>query len=322
MTKEKLVQGREALSLITFCTNGNVEWSSSVSSPVNGSTLAKLVKIFLASISISDALLSKDENAKYNHSNHDNDDDYDLPKATVLHGSEDTLLICSPLNIENTKWMGLLVKPLVVENIRTLDAILPSFQRAANFLIPHYPDEKTRTQKLWFHIRESYGAAFWSDYTRFNNGRSALLLLTNGHLAKLMGSTPRLVSPVSELGSSITESLTNFSQIIHNMCGREVQKRICIFSTSNGNFYGQSVNSTESEFCEWYYKEVINIGSRRFSKNLIEANGDGIVRIIAHYYEWVFYVDFVISIDFEIQQTKELRQKAYDIVRKISESKT
>ena len=322
MTKEKLVQGREALSLITFCTNGNVEWSSSVSSPVNGSTLAKLVKIFLASISISDALLSKDKNTTSNHSNHNHDDDYDLPKATVLHSSEDTLLICSPLNIENTKWMGLLVKPLAVENIRTLDAILPSFQRAANFLMPQFSDEKLRTQKLWFHIRESYGAAFWSDHTRFNNGRSALLLLTNGHLEKLMGSTPRLVSPLSELDSSITKSLTNFSKVIHNMCGREVHNRICIFSTSNSKFYGQSVNSTESEFCEWYYKEITNIGSRRFSKHLIEANGDGIVRIFAHYYEWVFYVDFMISIDFEIQQTKELRQKAYDIVKKISESKT
>lgn len=321
MKHEKLVQGKEALSLLTFCTNGHVEWSSSISSPVTGSNLAKLVKVFLASNSISDALLPKDENTKSNQSNYVNNSDYDLPKATVLHGDEETSLICSPLNIENTKWMALLVKPLTIENIQTLDAILPSFQQAANFLMPQYSDEKVRTQKLWFHIRESYGAAFWSDHTRFNNGLSALLLLTNRYLMKLMGSTPRFISPFSGLDSSITESLINFSQMIHNMCGREVQKRMCIFSTSNDKFYCQSINSAGSGFCEWYYKEITNIGSRRFNKHLIEANGDGIVRIFAHHYAWVFYVDFMISIDFEIQQTKELRQTAYDIIKKISESK-
>lgn len=302
-----------ALILLLFTSDGGLIRSAAIPADLTQHSVPGFLRIFLASVSISEAWSSPIDGQeecsrrKTSAGQPASDADY-LGDPVSLHLDEATVLVAAPTDPLHNTWIGLVLNPLVLHDPSVADAILCSYVDVAKHLVLGSESCDLKIFALWESMWKSLTAGFWWNRDTVTvHVKRALVALGQRRTEKpLRPEHAQGMEPVPEwfqyYVSTFWESVENVSasiegrfciispsnkvmfagQIVENVSA-SIEGRFCTLSSSNKVAFADQMTTEQASSILWYYNYFVD-GRRSIPWEQLEGQA---LRLWYRWKSWV-----------------------------------
>lgn len=321
MTEDYQTLGRATiLLLLSFAKDTKFVRGTGIPQDVAQETLQEFVRIFFASASISEALLSSAKGSTSTESTESSiakkarKSSRSLGDSTAVYLDEDTLLLAAPVDGAAQRWIGLIVSPCVLHDTVVIDGLLHALGDAAEDVIHGADDCEEKLFSMWQSMLKNLHSAYWLTGERISvDTRRAIIELGERHAYQDLqdGSQYILMSAAAE---SLEPSFTVFRSSVENVSGY-YEGRFCIVTPEKTVAYTDRMSRNEMASVLWFYRNFVDIGALSSKRQFFEVTGGESVRLWYRWRGWLLYVQVLTRKHASPEGYNGTRQAAVDMIR-------
>lgn len=318
MAEETLIQEKpELLAFVSFKNDGTVVSHTAIPYELPLSKVKQVVKIFLASVSVSEALLGHFEESARDANPGVSQRTMHASNVSQVKFENDTNFLATPHPELGGRWYGILASAIILHDAKVLRALLPSLLEAANELGLGPCDLDHKLFSLWNNIWRLTKARFWSNEKPVLQVKKSLIALAEFQAYHDDSYTERRVLP-KYATRQILRALERFRSCVSVISGEE--SCCCILISPHLlSVHIDEVPFQQSESVLWYYANVVKPSSRISGNYFVECLENGGMRLWYKWNEWVLCTQFVAEKIVTDQCFKNLRTNARLMLRVLSE---
>lgn len=319
MTEDTLIPGnKEVLALISFTNDGSIVSHTAIPHNLPEPNVKELVRIFVASLSVSEALLASSEEATHNGSHGSSHPSRPTQKATQVLLENNTRFIAMLSPESRNCWLGIIASRIVLNDTDVCDALLPALWDAANNLVLGSAQTGAKVFSLWKSMWQLTKSNFWSDEKPVVHIKKALISLAETRVYKPPQHTNGSHSQTARVADRLPYAVGHFQGTIYGVSG-EVACSFCVISPNMllACVHGQT--NEQSDSILWYYAQILGAGSRASRRFVFESSENGMVRLWYKWGGWTLCTQFISQKPALERQYQSVGDAATHILRIFSE---
>lgn len=315
MTEDKFrPEGKELLALISFTSEAKVKSHSAIPHDLPESHVQDIVRVFLASLSVSEAMLGSCKGGNDSNDNCGSEVTERVGKATTVLLDNDTRFIGAPMLGSGNGWLGFLAHPFVLHDVDIFDALLPAVFQTSNDLILGSDPQENNIFSLWTSMWHLTRSNFWSDDKPVAHIKKALIALAESRVYVQSGEVERVAAQTAELGERLRPAVDNFRSVVDGMSG-ESSCPCFVISPNLGLAYADGLTSQQADSVRWYYGNILGVGSRASRRFVFEGTDSEMVRLLYRYRDWILGTLFIPQKASTEHEYKGARNAAVQLLR-------
>lgn len=310
---------KELIALIRFANNGHVIAHTAIPHHLSETSVKEVVRIFLASVSVSEALLGKPKDEAQRIPDHDGlQKSGSESKATQILLGKSTKFIAVPSPSDPHSWFGMLVSRLVLNNTKIIDAILPALFNAANRLVLGSTQTEEKLLVLWNRMWELSKSKFWSDEKPVVHIKRALIGLAEATVYSQPQRKDESRQSASYRHNELATALHQFRESISTFSG-DSNCACCVTSASMHFVFCDGMEAELIEVILWYYAQILRVSSEASRHSVFEnVEGTTTFRLWHQWKGWVLCTQFRSQKTGLERQCNSLTSSAREVLRLFS----